>query len=137
MKGLEAIGNDLNLVLGFVKRMDDAYNALLEENRKLSEKLDDVASAIGCKEVNLAKKRYEDNDLLTIAETAELFGCGKGNIYRLHSIGDLKGYKPGKIVRFKYIDLITYLTGKGKALDGEQKETFEDDPVSYCLNNPR
>ena len=109
MDGLVKVEQSLDVIMALVKKIDTDNAELVKENKVLKERLEELANTIiEGKDLNLFPT-YKDDDLLTIQETADLFKCGKGNIYRLHSIGELKGFKPGKIVRFKYKDLMDYL----------------------------
>lgn len=51
----------------------------------------------------------EETKLMSVEKVAEFLGISKKSVYRLIAQGELSGFKVGSVLRFRQIDIDTYL----------------------------
>lgn len=137
MEAIRGIEHYFDMISLALKKIDADNEELRRENYKLQGQIEALSIKISNTDIPLDNDKVDNtsvspkNSMLGIAEAAEYLGCSKGNMYRLHSTGVVKGYKAGKKVRFKSEDLDDYLLCKSKKTIAE----IEAEAAKYCLNN--
>ena len=136
IRGIEHYFDMISLAL---KKIDADNEELRRENHKLQGQIEALSIKLSNAAISKTVEKAESsqappkNNMLGIAEAADYLDCSKGNMYRLHSTGIVKGYKAGKKVRFKVEDLENYMLCKSKKTIAE----LEAEAAKHCLKRKK